>query len=120
MFSFIPLQYRFAAAMIAAALALSLAFTTGWAVNGWKKDAEHAEVLAVKNATLHEYDLRLVNQNAKVDRLKIMKEAADAVLAQAEARIEVLKKNNKNRQAQAADIDAKDCTSMITKLKAIK
>lgn len=73
----VPVQYRMAAMLIGAAVALSASFGAGWAVNGWRMDGGHQRELAAEKGR---YDLlteKVREQNAAVATMSTLTVAAD-------------------------------------------
>lgn len=119
MFNFIPPQFQIAALVGGIFLSTAIGFSSGWVVNGYRLNANYAETIRQKDELLHDYDLKLVKQNAAVDLLKIEKWAANQRYEDAAKALEKILKINAARQAQADNIKPVDCRSMVEALKSL-
>lgn len=119
MFNLIPAQYRIAALIGGIFFVCVLAFGAGWQANGWRLNSNHAEALAKKDELLHDYDLKLVKQNAAVTKLEFATWAANQRYEDAASRLKDIEKLNATRQVKAESIKPVDCRTMLEALKGL-
>ena len=94
-------------------------FFTGWTVNGWRLDADHAETMRDKEKELSGLRLAVQDQNSKIDALRLRTEAATKISELAEASMKQTEKNAAYRVKRAEEIKPTTCLAMVESLKQV-
>jgi hypothetical protein len=112
-------KYEMAAALIVGGLVLALAFGAGWKVNGYKLDSSYGKTIAVKDKEISDLKVAIEKQNGSVNVLGAEKEAAVKAAEAAKKYAKDVTEISKKRVTKADEIEARDCRSMIEKLKGV-
>lgn len=119
LFNFIPVQYRVMAAVIAVGVAMTLAGTAGWVVNGFRLDAKYAKQIAVKQAQITDLQSAINVQNTAVAVMGANTEGAYRAQALAEKNAKDWAAVAKQRETKADNLKATNCRDMLENLKGV-
>lgn len=92
---------------------LAAAFGAGWAVNGWRLNAEYASILASKEHEIAELKSALQTQDAEVQRAGDAKKAADDRRTLARDMSKSVLAGIDAKAAKAAASTATDCEGVL-------
>lgn len=106
-------KIKLAIALLGVVLILGCAFGAGWAVNGWRKDASHAEIVADLTDKLTACQGRVKDQNSAADLLHEKKVAADDRRKLAKEMSKSVLDVIEAKAAKAADSTATDCDGVL-------
>jgi hypothetical protein len=92
---------------------LAGAFCAGWAVNGWRLNAEHAEYVAASERVIGDLKSKIFTQNAAVDILQVRSQEANLRKKQAVEMNKATLAAMERRDAAVDGIPATDCDGIL-------
>lgn len=101
------------AAILIVVAVLGMSFSAGWAVNGWRKDAAHAEVLSEKERQISDMQSKIATQNHAVDILDERSRSAKALRNLAGQYSAGLVNEINKRKAVIENTTATDCDGVL-------
>lgn len=99
---------------------LTIGFSTGFLVQGWRLDSKHERQMAECNAKYHALELSVVIQNGGIELANYKLEVAEESRKVAEANAVFAKSQYVAQAKKANEIVATTCSAMVEQLKGVK
>lgn len=112
-----PMQYLIIA-VIAAAI-FGAGFTSGFTVQGWRKDAASAAAMSTAVEKYHQLEISVEKQNSGIAIMSYRVEAANEAQARAERNAKFVRDTYATQTTKANNIVVTTCKAMVESLKGV-